>query len=133
MEQIIDNLDREILEYKEDLSQWKKRIFKKKLKLIVKSLLKLTLIGGGVTLVILFPSAMVIAIVGGVFALVDGSDGSIKYLKKTKNDNKERKKGKKELAEKEKENAANKKMLMREMINNTQHPPTAPPLYPTLN
>ena len=133
MEQIIEYSEGELLELKEELttklSQMKKGIFKKKLKLIGKSLLKLTFIAGGVTVVILFPSAIVIAIVGGVLAVVDGSKGPMKSLKKTKNEDKRRKQGKKDLTEVEIE--LTKKKNVREFF--AQHPPSAPPLYPNIN
>ena len=136
MDQIIEYSEGELAELKEDLttklSQMKKGIFKKKLKLIGKSLLKLTLIAGGVTVVILFPSTIVIAIVGGVLAVVDGSKGSLKSLKKTKNENKRRKLGKKELTEVE--NELIKKKTVREFYD-AQQPPAPyapPPLYPSL-
>ena len=133
MEQIIEYSEGELIELKEDLtsklSKMKKGIFIKKLKLIDKSLLKLTFIAGGVTVAVLFPSTLVIAVLGGVLAVVDGSKGTMKSLKKTKNENKRRKQGKKDLTEVE--NELTKKKTVREFF--TQHPPSAPPLYPNIN
>ena len=134
-EQIIKYTEGQLIELKEEmtskLSQMKKGIFIKKLKLIGKSLLKLTFIAGGVTVAVLFPSTLVIAVLGGVLAVVDGSKGTMKSLKKTKNENKRRKQGKEHLTEVE--NELTKKKTVREFFTTQQHPPSAPPLYPNLN
>ena len=132
MEQIIDYSEGELIELKEELttklSQMKKGIFKKKLKLIGKSLLKLTLIVGGVAVAVIFPSTIVIAVLGGVLAVVDGTKGTMKSMKKTNHENKRRKLGKKDLEEVESE--LRKKKTVREFFQ--QHPPSAPPLYPSI-
>lgn len=74
---------------------------KKKLKLVGKSLLKLTLIVGGVAVSIVFPSAIVSIVLGGVIAVLDESKGTVKSLKKVKH--KKTKKGKEDLKEVEAE------------------------------
>ena len=133
MEQVIEYSEGELIELREELtsklSQMKGGLFKKKLKLIGKSLLKLTLIVGGVAVAVIFPSTVVIAVLGGVLAVVDGTKGTMKSIKKTKHENKRRKQGKKDL--KEVENELIKKKTVREFFE--QHPPSAPPpRYPSI-
>ena len=132
MEQVIEYSECALIELKEELTskltQMKKGIFKKKLKLIGKSLLKLTLIVGGVAVAVMFPSAVVIAVLGGVLAVVDGTKGTVKSMKKTNHENKRRKQGKKDL--KGVENELTKKKTVTEFFQH--HPPSAPPLYPSI-
>ena len=132
MDQIITYSEGELVELKEELttklSQMKKGIFKKKLKLIGKSLLKLTLIVGGVAVAVIFPSTVVIAVLGGVLAVVDGTRGTMKSMKKTRHENKRRKLGKKDLEAVESE--FTKKKTVREFFQH--HPPSAPPIYPSI-
>ena len=70
MEQIINFTEEELTELKEELttelSKMKGNTRRKKLKLFGKTLLKLVFIAGGVTVAILFPSTIVIAVLGGV-------------------------------------------------------------------
>ena len=101
---------------------------RKKLKLVGKSLLKLILIAGGVTVAIVFPSTIVIAVLDGVVAVLDGGKGTIKTLKKVRDGKKKRKSGKDELKGVELELA--KKKTVREYFQNQQ--PSAPPIYPGL-
>ena len=83
---IITYSEGELAELMEELTtkllQMKKGIFKKKLKLIRKSLLKLTLIVGGGAVATIFPSFILIAVLGGVLAGVDGTKGTMKSMKK---------------------------------------------------
>ena len=101
---------------------------RKKLKLVGKTLLKLVFIGGGVAVAIIFPSAVVLAVLGGVVAVLDGGKGTIKSLRKVKEGKKKTKAGEGELKGVESELA--KKKTVREFFQNQQ--PTAPPLYPGL-
>ena len=98
---------------------------RKKLKLVGKTLLKLICIGGGVAVAIVFPSTIVLAALGGMVAVLDGGRGTIKSLKKVKEDKKKTKAGKGELKGVESELA--KKKTLRGYFQ-----PTAPPLYPGL-
>ena len=98
---------------------------RKKLKLVGKTLLKLILIAGGVTVTIVFPSTIVLAALGGVVAVLDGSKGTIKTFRKVRDGQKKRETGKGELKEVESELA--KKKTVREYFQQQQ--PTAPPLY----
>ena len=127
MDQIINFTEEELTELKEELStelsKMKGNTRRKKLKLVGKTLLKLIFIGGGVEVVIVFPSA--IAALGGVVAVLDGGRGTIKSLKKVKEGKKKTKAGKGELKGVESELA--KKKTLREYFQ-----PTAPPLYPGL-
>ena len=50
---------------------------RKKLKLVGKTLLKLIIIAGGVTVAIVFPSTIVIAALGGAVAVLDGVRGRL--------------------------------------------------------
>ena len=131
MEQIINFTEEELTELKEELttelSKMKGNTRRKKLKLVGKTLLKLIFIGGGVAVAIVFPSAMVLAALGGVVAVLDGGKGTIKSLRKVKG-KKKTKTGKDELKGVESELA--KKKTVREYFQNQQ--PTAPPIYPGL-
>ena len=66
MDQIINFTEEELTELKEELttelSKMKGSTRRKKLKLVGKTLLKLVFIGGGVTVAIIFPSAVVLAV-----------------------------------------------------------------------
>lgn len=132
MDQIINFTEEELTELRNELSselsEMKKKTNKKKLKLVGKSLLKLTLIVGGVTVAILFPSTIVLSALGGAVAILYGGRGSAKTLKKVKNTQKKRNTGKNEL--KEVESELTKRKTVREYIQQQQ--PTAPPLYPGL-
>ena len=107
------------------LSKMKGNTKRKKLKLVGKTLLKLILIAGGVTVTIVFPSTIVLAALGGVVAVLDGSKGTIKTFRKVRDGQKKRETGKGELKEVESELA--KKKTVREYFQQQQ--PTAPPLY----
>ena len=132
MEQIINFTEEELTELKEELttelSKMKGNTRRKKLKLVGKTLLKLILIAGGVTVAIVFPSTIVLAVLGGVVAVLDGGKGTIKTLKKVRDGKKKRKSGKDELKGVELE--LTKKKTVREYFQNQQ--PTAPPFYPGL-
>ena len=104
----------------------KRNTKRKKLKLVGKTLLKLILIAGGVTVAIVFPSTIVLAALGGVVAVLDGSKGTIKTIRKVKDGQKKRKTGKNEL--KGVESEIERKKTVREYFQNQQ--PTAPPIYP---
>ena len=101
MEQSINFTEEELAELKEELttelSKMKGNTKRKKLKLIGKTLLKLILIAGGVTVAIIFSSTIVIAVLGGVVAVLDGGKGTIKTLRKVRDGQKKRKAGKDEL------------------------------------
>ena len=129
MEQIINFTEEELTELKEELttelSKMKGNTRRKKLKLVGKTLLKLILIAGGVTVAIAFPSTIVLAALGGVVAVLDGSKGTIKTVKKVREGQKKRKTGKDDLKGVESELA--KKKTVREYFQNQQ--PTAPPIY----
>ena len=88
MDQIINFTEEELTELKEELttelSKMKGSTRRKKLKLFGKTLLKLVFIGGGVAVAIIFPSAVVLAVLGGVVAVLDGGKGAVKSLKKVK-------------------------------------------------
>ena len=73
-------------------------------------------------------STIVIAVLGGVVAVLDGGKGTIKTLRKVRDGQKKRKAGKDELKGVELELA--KKKTVREYFQNQQ--PTAPPIYPGL-
>lgn len=77
MEQIINYTEEELTELRDELttelSKMKGSTRRKKLKIIGKTLVKLVLIAGGVTVAILFPSTIVLAALGGVVAVLDGS------------------------------------------------------------
>ena len=75
---------------------------------------------------IVFPSTIVLAAFGGVVAVLDGSKGTIKTVKKVRDGQKKRKTRKDELKGVESELA--KKKTVREYFQRQQ--PTAPPLYP---
>ena len=66
MEQIINFTEEELTDLKEELttelSKMKGNTRRKKLKLVGKTLLKLILIAGGVTVAIVFPSTIVLAV-----------------------------------------------------------------------
>ena len=98
---------------------------RKKLKLVGKTLLKLSFIAGSVTVAIVFPSTIALAALGGVVAVLDGSKGTIKTVKKVREfeGQKKRKAGKDEL--KGVESKLTRKKTVREYFQ-----PTAPPLYP---
>ena len=132
MEQIINFTEDELTELKEELttelSKMKGNTRRKKLKLVGKMLLKLILIAGGVTVAIVFPSTIVIAVLGGVVAVLDGGKGTIKTLKKVREGKKKTKTGKDEL--KGVESELTKKKTVREYFQNQQ--PSAPPIYPGL-
>ena len=132
MEQIINFTEEELTELKEELttelSKMKGNTRRKKLKLIGKTLLKLILIAGGVTVAIVFPSTIVLAALGVVVAVLDGGKGTIKSLKKVKEGKKKTKTGKEEL--KGVESELTRKKTVREYFQNQQ--PTAPPIYPGL-
>ena len=131
MDQIINFTEEELMELKEELttelSKMKGNTRRKKLNVVGKTLLKLIFIGGGVAVAIVFPSAIVLAVLGGVVAVLDGGKGTIKSLKKVKEGKKKTKAGKGELKGVESELA---KKTVREYFQNQQ--PTAPPLYPGL-
>ena len=132
MEHIINFTEEELTELKEELttelSKMKRKTNKKKMKFVGKTLLKLIFIAGGVTVAIVFPSTVVIAALGGMVAVLDGSKGAFKTIRKVKDGQKKRKTGKEELKGVESELA--KKKTVREYIQGQQ--PTAPPLYPRL-
>ena len=135
MEHIINFTEEELTALKEELttelSKMKGKTNKKKVKFVRKTLLKLIFIAGGVTVAIVFPSTVVIAVLGGMVAILDGSitDGSIvKTVRKGKDGQKKRKTGKEELKGVESELA--KKKTVREYLQAQQL--TAPPLYPGL-
>ena len=91
------------------------------MKLIGKSVLKFFLIAGGVTVAIVFPSTIVIAVLGGMVAFLDGR--AIKSIKKFRENQKKRKPGKDDL--KGVETEITKKKIVREYLQQQ-----APPLYP---
>ena len=132
MDQIINFIEEELTELKEELttelSKMKGNSRRKKLKLVGKTLLKLIFIGGGVAVAIVFPSAIVLAVLGGLVVVLEGGKGTIKSLKKVKEGKKKTKAGKGELKGVESELA--KKKTVREYFQNQQ--PSAPPLYPGL-
>ena len=132
MEQIINFTEEELTELKDELtselSKMKGNTNKKKIKLIGKTLLKLILIAGDVTVAIVFPSTIVLAVLGGVVAVLDGGKGTIKTFRKVRNGQKKRKTGKDKLKGVESELV--KKKTVREYFQQQQ--PTAPPLYPGL-
>ena len=82
------------------------------------------LIAGGVA--IIFPSTIVIAVLGGMVAILDESKGTFKTIKKVRKDQKKRKSGKGELEGVEME--LTKKRTVREYFQQ----PTALSLYPGL-
>ena len=127
MERIVNFTEEELAELKEELttelSKMKGNTRRKKLKMVWKTLLKLIFIAGGVTVAIVFPSAIVIAVLGGVVAVLDGGKGTVKSLRKVKEGKKKRKAGKEEL--KGVESELTRKKMVREYFQ-----PTAPPLYP---
>ena len=96
MERIV-NFTEELAELKEELttelSKMKGNTRRKKLKMVGKTLLKLIFIAGGVTVAIVFPSAIVIAVLGGVVAVSDGGKGIVKSLRKVEEGKKKRKAG----------------------------------------
>ena len=132
MEQIINFTEEKLTELKEELttelSKMKGNTRRKKLKLVGKTLLKLIFIAGGVTVAIVFPSTIVLAVLGGMVEVLDGSKGTIKTIRKVKKGQKKTKTGKEELKGVESELA--KKRTVREYFQNQQ--PTAPPIYPGL-
>ena len=132
MDQIINFTEEELTELKEELatelSKMKRGTRRKKLKLVGKTLLKLVFIGSGVAVAIIFPSAVVLAALGGVVAVLDGGKGTIRSLRKVKEGKKKTKTGKDELKGVESELA--KKKTVREFFQNQR--PTAQPLYPGL-
>ena len=67
------------------------------MKFVGKTLLKLIFIAGGVTVAIVFPSTVVIAVLGGMVAVLNGSKGATKTIRKVKDGQKKRKTGKEEL------------------------------------
>ena len=73
MERIINFTEEELTE----LSKMKGNTRRKKLKLVGKTLLKLIFIAGGVTVAIVFPSTIVIAVLGGIVAVLDGCKGRL--------------------------------------------------------
>ena len=132
MEQIINFTEEELTELKEELtaklSKMKGNTKRKKLKLVGKTLLKLILIAGGVTVAIVFPSTIVLAALRGVVAVLDGSKGTIKTLRRVRDGQKKRKTGKDDL--KGIESELTRKKTVREYFQSQQ--PTAPPIYPGL-
>ena len=129
MERIINFTEEELMELRNELttelSKMKGNTRRKKLKLVGKTLLKLIFIAGGVTVAIVFPSTIIIAVLGGIVAVLDGGKGTIKLLKKVKESKKKRKVGKEELKGVEPE-------LTRKKTVSKCFQPTAPPLYPGL-
>ena len=133
MDQIINFTEEELTELKEELttelSKMKGGTRRKKLKLVGKTLLKLVFIGGGVAVAIIFPFAVVLAVLGGVVAVLDEGKGAVKSFRKVREGKKKTKVGKGELKGVESELA--KKKTLREFFQN-QQPTAPPPLYPGL-
>ena len=76
MKQIVNFTVEELEELKDELTvelaKMRGKTNKKKMKLIRKSVLKFFLIAGGVTVAIVFPSTIVMAVLGGMVAFLDG-------------------------------------------------------------
>ena len=125
MDQIVNFTVEKLEELKNELTvelaKMKGKTNKKKMKLIGKSVLKFFLIAGGVTVAIFFPSTVVIAVLGGIVAFLDGR--AIKSIKKFRENQKKRKSGKDDL--KGVETEITKKKTVREYLQQQ-----APPLYP---
>ena len=125
MDQIVNFTVEKLEELKNELTvelaKMKGKTNKKKMKLIGKSVLKFFLIAGGVTVAIFFPSTVVIAVLGGIVAFLDGR--AIKSIKKFRENQNKRKSGKDDL--KGVETEITKKKTVREYLQQQ-----APPLYP---
>ena len=125
MDQIVNFTIEELEELKNELTvelaKMKGKTNKKKMKLIRKSVLKFFLIACGVTVAIVFPSTIVIAVLRGMVAFLDGR--AIKSIKKGRENQKKRKSGKDDLEGVETE--ISKKKTVREYLQQQ-----ALPLYP---
>ena len=86
MDQIVNFTVEELEELKNELmvelARMKGKTNKKKMKLIGKSVLKFYLIAGGVTVAIVFPSTIAIAVLGGMVKFLDGR--AIRSIKKVR-------------------------------------------------
>ena len=116
------------------LSATRKQLARKKFKIFGKTLLSVVLVAGGVAVVIVFPSPITVAVLGGAAALVGGQNGMISDMRNVRHERDKRRNGKVELKSLEGELVSRK--AAREVMNTIsqqQHqPPTAPQLYPEL-
>ena len=114
------------------LSTMRKQLARKKFKIFGKTLLSVVLVAGGVAVAIVFPSPIIVAVLGGAAAIVGGQNGMISDMKNVRRES--AKNGKVELKSLEGELVSRK--TAREVMNTIsqqQHqPPTAPQLYPEL-
>ena len=117
------------------LSTMRKQLARKKLKIFGKTLLSVVLVAGGVALVIVFPSPIMVAVLGGAAALIGGQNGTISDMKNVRRESAKRRNGKVELKSLEGELVSRKtaREVMNTISQQQQHqPPTAPQLYPEL-
>ena len=127
---ISQSTEDELLRLKDDLmnglKELKGKSRKKKMIFAVKTLTKTVFVAGTVTAALFFPAAIVVAAFGVAVALIDGSQSTVKNVRKMKQSRTERTGMKSNLKDVEIELV--RKQTRREFLEN----PTAPPLYPNL-
>ena len=127
---ISQSTEDELLRLKDDLMNGLKKLKgksrKKKMIFAVKTLTKTVFVAGTVTAALFFPPAIVVTAFGVAVALIDGSQSTVKNVRKMKQSRTERTGMKSNLKDVEIELI--RKQTRREFLEN----PTAPPLYPNL-
>ena len=126
---ISQSTESDLLRLKDDLIADIKKLkgkSQKKMVFAVKTLAKTVFVTGTVTAALFFPPAIVVAEFGVVVALIDGSQSTVKNVRKMKQSRTERTGMKTNL--KDVETEIIRKQTLREILEN----PTAAPLYPNL-
>ena len=109
-----------------DLKKLKGKSRKKKMVFAIKTFGKTVFVAGTVTAALFFPPSIVVGVLCGAVALLDGGQSAVNNVRKMKQSRKER--TTMESGLKEVETEIIRKQTRRELLEN----PTAPPLYPNL-